>query len=171
MKELCHKLCPHKFFPNENNNDRFLSLRVFGLLSLSLLLFPQVLDDMSSGLCQVFIELGNLRGTLNYIFYCSDSISHNRVQVLSIPVLLLVSSQDWTCNLQMIVSLETLGTNAYNRYAMCPAGQFWIVQQDTYRPKCCRNNNKDEDNSPKTLNDKNNQASSQKFRQLIMTET
>ena len=26
----------------------------------------------------------------------------------------------------------------------------------TYRPKCCGNNNKDEDNSPKTLNDKNN---------------
>ena len=25
----------------------------------------------------------------------------------------------------------------------------------TYRPKRCRNNNKDEDNSPKTLNDKN----------------
>ena len=29
------------------------------------------------------------------------------------------------------------------------------------------NNNKDEDNSPKTLNDKNHQASFQKFRQLI----
>ena len=37
----------------------------------------------------------------------------------------------------------------------------------TYRPKRCGNNNKDEDNSPKTLNDKNHQASSQKFRQLI----
>ena len=36
----------------------------------------------------------------------------------------------------------------------------------TYRPKSCENKNKDEDNSPKTLNDKNNQASSQKFRQL-----
>ena len=32
-----------------------------------------------------------------------------------------------------------------------------------YRPKRCGNNNKDEDNSPKTLNDKNQQASSQKF--------
>ena len=37
----------------------------------------------------------------------------------------------------------------------------------TYRPKRCGNNNKDEDNSPKNLNDKNQQASSQKFRQLI----
>ena len=27
----------------------------------------------------------------------------------------------------------------------------------TYRPKRCGNNNKDEDNSPKTLNDKNDQ--------------
>ena len=35
----------------------------------------------------------------------------------------------------------------------------------TYRPKRCGNNNKDEDNSPKTLYDKNHQASSQKFRQ------
>ena len=39
----------------------------------------------------------------------------------------------------------------------------------TYRPKRCGNNNKDEDNSPKNLNDKNQQASSQKFRQLIFT--
>ena len=39
--------------------------------------------------------------------------------------------------------------------------------QRTYRPKCCSNIDKDEDNSPKPLNDKNQQASSQKFRQLI----
>ena len=38
---------------------------------------------------------------------CSDSVSHNRVQVLSIPVMLLACSQGWTYNLQMIVSLET----------------------------------------------------------------
>ena len=35
----------------------------------------------------------------------------------------------------------------------------------TYQLKRCENNNKDEDNSPKNLNDKNQQASSQKFRQ------
>ena len=34
----------------------------------------------------------------------------------------------------------------------------------TYRPKRCGNN--DEHNIPKTLNDKNHQASSQEFRQL-----
>ena len=37
---------------------------------------------------------------------CSDSVSHNRVQVLSIPEFLLAYSQDWTCNLQMTVSLD-----------------------------------------------------------------
>ena len=37
----------------------------------------------------------------------------------------------------------------------------------TYRPKRCGNSTKDEYNSPKTLNDKNLQALSQKFRQLI----
>ena len=39
-------------------------------------------------------------------------ISHNRIQELSIPVLLLTCSEDWTCNLQTIVSLEAKGTNA-----------------------------------------------------------
>ena len=38
----------------------------------------------------------------------------------------------------------------------------------TYQPKRCGNNNKDEDNSPKNLNDKNQPASSQKFRQLYL---
>ena len=37
---------------------------------------------------------------------CSDSVSHDRVLVLSFPVLLLACSQDWMFNLQMIVSLE-----------------------------------------------------------------
>ena len=53
---------------------------------------------------------------------CSDSVSHNRVQVLSTPVLLLGCSQDWSCNLQIIVSLEAYETKAYKRYAMCHAG-------------------------------------------------
>ena len=42
---------------------------------------------------------------------CSDYDSHNRVQVLSIPVLLLACSQDWTCNLQMVASL--IGNGGY----------------------------------------------------------
>ena len=67
----------------------------------------------------------------------------------------------------MIVSLEAQWTNAYIRYAMCPAGQTPEEGRRTYRPKRCGNNNKDEDNSPKNINDKHQQASSHKFRQLI----
>ena len=37
----------------------------------------------------------------------------------------------------------------------------------TYRPKRRGNNNKDEDNSPKTLHDKKHRDSSKKFRQLV----
>ena len=37
----------------------------------------------------------------------------------------------------------------------------------THQLKCCEYNNKDEENSPKTLNIKNQQTLSQKFRQLI----
>ena len=36
----------------------------------------------------------------------------------------------------------------------------------THQPKRCEYNNKDEDNSPNVLNDKNHQAASQKFRKL-----
>ena len=47
----------------------------------------------------------------------------------------------------------------------------WVRQtpeegQRAYRPRYRGNNNKDEDNSPKTLNDKNHPALFQKFRQL-----
>ena len=38
----------------------------------------------------------------------------------------------------------------------------------TYWSKHCEYNNKNEDNSPKTLNDKNREASSQKFKQLLI---
>ena len=41
----------------------------------------------------------------------------------------------------------------------------------TYRPKRCGNDNEDGDNSPKNLNDKNQQSSSQKFRQLILLKS
>ena len=74
---------------------------------------------------------------------CSDSFSHNRVQVLSIPVLLLTCSEDWTCNLQMIVSLKAQGTNAYNRYAMCPAEgcRFNMILFKKFRLGCKNLNN------------------------------
>ena len=58
----------------------------------------------------IFIVISTELRTTSFIesmgVACSDSFSYNRVQELSIPVFLLVCSQDWTCNLQMIVSLE-----------------------------------------------------------------
>ena len=96
-----------------NFREWFLSLRVFGLLSSSLLLFPQRFGRYvlraSSGVCRTRKPTWNfeLRPLLNpRRVACSDSVSHNRVQALSISVLLLACSQDWTCNLQMIVSFE-----------------------------------------------------------------
>ena len=48
-----------------------------------------------------------------------------------------------------------------------PVSPLYILPQ---LPKRCGNNNKDEDNSPKTLNDKNHKVSSQKFRQQTPEE-
>ena len=49
-----------------------------------------------------FVELGNLHGLRTTWVTCSDSVSHNRVQVLSIHVLLLACSEDWTCKLTTV---------------------------------------------------------------------
>ena len=51
-----------------------------------------------------------------------------------------------------------------------PGKSFLKIPEEGRRinwPKRCENKNKDEDNSPKTLTDKNHQTSSQNFRQLI----
>ena len=81
-----------------------LSLRVFGLLSSSLLLFDNVSVDMSSGLLQVFVELGNLHGTLNYVLYWLHGVAYSDSVSLKYSC-----SEEWTCNLQMIVSFSSLG--------------------------------------------------------------
>ena len=77
------------------------------------------MSDLSNS--GTYTELGTTSFIESTEVTCSDSVSHNRVQVLSIPVLLLTCSKEWTCNLQIIVYLEAYRTNAYNRYAMCPA--------------------------------------------------
>ena len=47
----------------------FLLLRVFGLLSSFYCYFHNISADMSSSLLQVFVKLGNLHGTSNYVLY------------------------------------------------------------------------------------------------------
>ena len=70
---------------------------------------------------EIFTEFQTTSFTESTGVACSDSVSHNRVQVISIPVLYLLA----VC-VESPTSrrLSPLGTNAYNRYAMCPAGQF-----------------------------------------------
>ena len=46
-----------------------------------------------------YMELGTTSFIESTGVACSDSVSHNRVQVLSI--LVFACSQDWTCNLQL----------------------------------------------------------------------
>ena len=88
--------------------------------------FHKVSADISSGFLQVFVELGNLHGTSNYVLYWNHRgclfwfhLPYPGTSV-KYSCILLACSEDWTCNLQMIVFLEAQGTNAYNRYAMCP---------------------------------------------------
>ena len=86
----------------------FLSLRVFGLLSSSLLLFwLKCLSTFFRCLSNpgTYTELWTMSFIESTGVACSDSVSHNWVQVLSIPVLLLACSQR---------------TNTYNCYTMCP---------------------------------------------------
>ena len=89
---------------------------------------------------------------------CSDSVCHNRIQVLSLPVFTRLLSG---LNLQPPDDcVLRILRNRYNRYAMRPAEGSRVRQtpeegRRTYRPKRGRNNNKDEDNNPKTFNDKN----------------
>ena len=52
---------------SETKFDVFLSFSVIGLLSSSLLLY--VSTDMSPGVLQVFVELGSLHETSNYVLY------------------------------------------------------------------------------------------------------
>ena len=98
------------FFSHLNFWDEawwFLSLRVFGLLSSSLLLFPQrfsqyVLQPFSD-VCrtrETFTELQTTSFIESTGVACSDSVSHNRVQVLSIPEVLVLYI--WKFNILLI---------------------------------------------------------------------
>ena len=67
---------------------------------------------------------------------------------------------------------DPLGFNKGRSLKFHLSSRVWQTPEEgqrTYWLKHCGNNNKDEDNSLKTLNDKNHQASSQKFRQLTPT--
>ena len=118
---------------------------------------PIVLNDNSRGLMNVMIWIRLLmtypqNKTLKTSFGCSDQwrhLGHKHLKILSLRFFGLLSSS-------LLLFPQRLG-----RYVLRPSS-------GVCRPKRCGNNNKDEDNSPKNLNDKNQQASSQKFRQLSL---
>ena len=148
----------------------FLSLKFFGLLSSSLLLFPQHFGWYV--LLQVFVELGNLHGTLNYILYWNQQDTWHNGYRCWFPELLRRQSSEgclfnphyrrviyrntWHLYLVMANRIRTGDPRGFNKGRSL---KFRVRQTPeegwrTYRPKRCRNNNKDEDNSPKNLNDK-----------------
>ena len=108
--------------------------------------FHDVLADMSSGLLQVFVELRNLHRTSNYVLYWIHGVrlqASNNTGILN-PVIANGIRTGKPCGFNKGCSLK-----------FREGSWVWQTPEEgwrTYQPKCCRNNNKDEDNSPKTLN-------------------
>ena len=103
---------------------------------------------MSSGLLQIFVE--HIR---------KEKASNNTGILNTCTRLWLTESEQVT----LVVSIKDVVRSSRVQ-------QTLEEGRRTYRPKRCGNDNKDEDNSPKTLNDKNQQASSQKFRQQTLEQ-
>ena len=102
-----------------------LSLRVFTIVFIFIVIFT-----MFQSICPLaFFRCLSNSGTFTELqttcfiestgVACSVSVSHNQVQVLSIPVLLLACSEDWTCNLQMIISFRSLGNQPLHYVSCC----------------------------------------------------
>ena len=94
-------------------------------------------------------------------FACSDSVSQNRV--LSIYVLLLACSHDWTCDHYDARPLRSLENQRLKVRGGSQVQQTPEEGWRKYQPKHYGNNNKDEDNSPKTLNGKKPQTYQVKY--------
>ena len=71
-----------------------------------------------------------------------------------------LSNSETFTELRTMSFIESMGVASSESVSQRIVRTYWL--------KHYGNNNKDEDNSPKTLNDKNHQTSSQKFRQLIL---
>ena len=100
---------------------------------------------MSSSLLQGLVKLGNLLGTSNYALYwihrvaCSDSVSHNQVQVLSIPVLwlacrhwfpkLLRRQSSGSCRFNPDCRQVTSNTGILNSYT-----RLWLTELEQANP-------------------------------------
>ena len=100
--------------------------------------------------------------------FCTCS---NRIQIILKYLLdTFDSTQLWLTESELVTPVNSI-KDCSSKFRV--RSRVWQTPEEgrrIYRPKLCGNNNKDEDNSPKTLNDKNHQASSQKFRQQTLEE-
>ena len=76
--------------------------------------------------------------------------------------------QDWTWNLLVIRLRSTFQRNVLSTVFCCVLHETPEEGQRTYRPKLYEDNNEDENNSLNILSDKNYQASSLKFIQIVL---
>ena len=99
----------------------FLSFRVFGLISSSLLWYSQpfgwcILRPSWCVSCRIWKPIQNFEQNplfnLCGVLDCSNSDNHKRIQVLSYSKYFFNDSKDWTCNVQLI-SRSSLSKRLY----------------------------------------------------------
>ena len=136
----------------------FSSLRVFGLLSSSLLLFPQRFT-WRNVYRRWFPKLLMGQSSGGYRFN-PDCRRVTNTGILNTCTRLWLTESEQTTPVDSIkdVLRSSVKIPEFDKHLKKAGGN---------RPKRCGNNNKDEDNSTKTLNDKNHKGSSQKFWQLM----
>ena len=140
----------------------FLSFIVFGLLSSSLLLYSQRFGRYvlrpSSGICRTGEPTQNFE---------TRHLYNPRGSLILIPLTIT-----YHLYLVMVNGIRISDPRGLYKWRVSmfrvgsPVRQTPEEGRRTYRSKCREYNNKDEDNSPKTLNYENHQASSQRFRHL-----
>ena len=109
---------------------------------------------------RTFMELRTMSFIESTGVACSDSVSHNRVQVFlhcyspAVKILLVQSC----LQANRIRTGDPRGFNKGRSSKFCEGSRVWQTPEEgqrTYRPKRCGKKTKDEDNSLKTLNEKN----------------
>ena len=124
---------------------------VFGLLSLSLLLFPQRFARYVPQPSSVRIEPATSRWLPPWKLREPTSITVTLCVLLAsnnTGILVMVNGIR-TGHPSVLTKGRSSKFRVDSRIRQTPEGRR------TYRPKRCRNDNKNEDNSPKTRNDKN----------------
>ena len=94
-----------------------------------------------------------------FFYLCSYSEASNNTRIFN------TCTRSWITGSEQVTPVNSI-KDVVQSSVKFPGFDTPEEGRKTYRPKRCVKN-KDEDNSPKTHNDKNQHASSQKFRHLI----